>query len=98
VQDDTIRELRHQSIARDGLASRHVGMEAPPEAADAAPVRDRIGVGGGDENVAKLQLAARWSEQYAPEDGDTLDSALQRFRRVYNFIDSVSKLVDPDQE
>lgn len=98
MQDDTFREQRHQSIAGDGPASRHDGMEAPPAAAGIVPVSDRIGVGGGDENVSKIQLAARWSEQFAPEDGDTLDSALQRFRRVYNFIDSVTKLVDPDQE
>ena len=98
MRDDTIRELRHQSSVGDGPASPHVGAEAPPEAAGVFPVSDRIGVAGGDENVAKLQLAARWSEQYAPEERDTLDSALQRFRRAYNYIDSVTKLVDPDQE
>lgn len=57
---------------------------------------DRISVGSGDENVAKIQLAARWSEQYAPDD-DTLDGALRRFQRVYTYVDSVSKLVDPQQ-
>ncbi len=98
MQDDTLREVGRQSIAGDGPTSRRFGAEAPPEADGFYKFGDRVGISGGDENVAKLQLAARWSEQYAPEEGDTLDSALQRFRRVYNFVDSVSKLVDPDQE
>jgi len=58
---------------------------------------EQIGVGSGDENVAKIQLASRWSEQYAPSSGDTLDEALRRFRRVYNYVDSVTKLVEPDE-
>ena len=58
---------------------------------------EMIGVGSGDENVAKIQLASRWAEQYAPETGDTLEEALRRFKRVYNYIDSVSKLVEPDE-
>lgn len=58
---------------------------------------ERIGVGAGDENVAKLQLAARWSEMYAPPTGDTLDDALRRFKRAYGYVDSVTKLVDPDE-
>ena len=61
------------------------------------PSNDRIGVGGGDENVAKLQLAARWAEQFAPTAGDTLDEALRRFKQAYNYVDSVTKLVDPDE-
>lgn len=56
-----------------------------------------IGVGSGDENVAKIQLASRWAEHYAPATGDTLEEALRRFKRVYNYIDSVTKLVDPDE-
>jgi hypothetical protein len=58
---------------------------------------DRIGVGSGDENVAKIQLAARWAELYAPANGDSLDEALRRFKRAYNFVDSVSKLVEPEE-
>ena len=58
---------------------------------------EQIGVGSGDENVAKIQLAARWSEAYAPASGDTLEEALRRFKRVYNFVDSVTKLVEPDE-
>ncbi len=57
---------------------------------------ERISVGSGDENVAKIQLAARWAEEFAPPDGDTLDATLARFRRAYTYIDSVSKLVDPE--
>jgi hypothetical protein len=58
---------------------------------------ERIGVGSGDENVAKIQLASRWAEIYAPATGDTLEEALRRFKRVYNYVDSVSKLVEPDE-
>ena len=56
----------------------------------------RIGVGSGDENVAKIQLAARWAEQYAP-DRDSLEAALQRFYRAYSYIDSVTHNVAPDE-
>lgn len=97
MHDDTLRETRHQSVDGIGPSSRHVGAEAPPEADGFYKLGDRVGVSGGDENVAKLQLAARWSEHYAPDEGDTLEAALQRFRRAYNYVDSVTKLVDPDQ-
>ncbi|MDP8922560.1 MAG: hypothetical protein M3O34_06735 [Chloroflexota bacterium] len=69
------------------------GAEAPGAVSARA---ERISVGSGDENVAKIQLAARWAEQFAPEDGDSLDATLHRFRRAYTYIDSVSKLVDPE--
>ena len=69
------------------------GAEAPG-AVDARAAK--ISVGSGDENVAKIQLAARWAEEFAPADGDSLDATLARFRRAYTYIDSVSKLVDPE--
>ena len=58
---------------------------------------ERIGVGSGDENVAKVQLAARWAETYGPATGDSLEEALRRFKRVYTYVDSVTKLVEPDE-
>ena len=58
---------------------------------------EKIGVGSGDENVAKIQLAARWAEVYAPDSGDTLEDAIRRFKRVYHYVDSVTKLVEPDE-
>jgi hypothetical protein len=67
------------------------------ETGRASAMNDMVGVGSGDENVAKIQLATRWAEQYAPESGDTLDEALRRFKRVYNYVDSVTKLVEPDE-
>lgn len=74
------------------------GARAETDAVEgASAANDRIGVGSGDENVAKIQLAARWAETYAPATGDTLEDALRRFRRVYGFVDSVTKLVDPDE-
>lgn len=69
----------------------------PVDEAILASVRsDKIAVGSGDENVAKIQLAARWAESYAPATGDSLEEALRRFKRVYTYVDSVTKLVDPD--
>ena len=40
----------------------------------AFPRSDRIMVGSGDENVAKIQLAARWAEAFADEAEDSLDA------------------------
>jgi len=71
--------------------------DAAEETERAATMNDRISVGSGDENVAKIQLASRWAEQYAPDTGDTLDEMLRRFKRAYNYVDSVTKLVDPDE-
>jgi hypothetical protein len=53
--------------------------DAVEETGRASAVSDRIGVGSGDENVAKIQLASRWAEEYAPMTGDTLEEALRRF-------------------
>ena len=70
----------------------------PVEATGMASARsENIGVGSGDENVAKIQLAARWAEAFAPSSGDSLEEALRRFKRVYTYVDSVTKLVDPDE-
>ena len=89
MQNDLSRDIPtppHRAVAAD-----------PVDDGDDHPERNEvIGVGGGDENVAKLQLAARWAEKFA-EPNDTLEAALKRFQRVYNYVDSVTKLVDPDQ-
>jgi hypothetical protein len=55
-----------------------------------------IGLGSGDEQVVTLQLAARWAEKYGPEQGDSLEDALRRFRRAYNYVNAVIKLVEPE--
>lgn len=62
-----------------------------------AEARERIGVGGSDENVAKIQLAARWAEQYAPEPDASLEDTLRRFKRAYQYIDTVVKLLEPEE-
>jgi hypothetical protein len=54
-----------------------------------------IGVGGGDDAVSRIQLAARWSEAFAPRQGDSLRAALQRFRTAYEFLDAVTHGVEP---
>ena len=80
------------------------GVQAEPQAEPAPTERfgqtraanDQIGVGSGDENLARIQLAARWAESYSPAQGDSLEEALRRFRRAYAFIDSVTHGVEPD--
>jgi hypothetical protein len=96
VHDDTIRDFPHLSVSQGETPAPHLAADEKPDAAIIQST-GRINVGGGDENVAKIQLAARWSEHFAPDQGDSLDAALQRFQRVYHFVDSVSKLVDPNQ-
>jgi hypothetical protein len=59
---------------------------------------DRIGVGGGDDSVARFQLAARWAETFAPENGDNLRAALRRFRTAYEYLDSVTHGIEPPSE
>ena len=56
---------------------------------------DRIGVGGGDDSVSRIQLAARWAEAYAPPAGDSLSNALKRFRTAYEYLDAVTHGVEP---
>ena len=78
------------------------GMRAEPGAGDNVGVvvarAELIGLGSGDENVVTLQLAARWAEKYGPERDDSLDDALRRLRRAYNYINAVIKLVDPEED
>lgn len=54
----------------------------------------RIGVGGGDDSVSRIQLAARWAEVYGGN-GDSLVSVLKRFRTAYEYLDAVIHGVDP---
>jgi hypothetical protein len=57
---------------------------------------DSIGVGGGDDSVSRIQLAARWAEAYG-RDRDSLANVLKRFRTAYEYIDAVIHGVDtPD--
>ena len=55
---------------------------------------ERIGVGGGDDSVTRIQLAARWAEAYSPRP-DSLGSVLKRFRAAYEYLDSVTHGVEP---
>ena len=55
---------------------------------------ERIGIGGGDDSVTRIQLAARWAEAYAPN-GDSLASVLRRFRAAYDYLDAVIHGVEP---
>src|ERR1051325_4378815 len=56
---------------------------------------EKIGIGGGDDAVTRIQLAARWSETYAPEGGDSLVAMLKRFRAAYEYLDAVIHGVEP---
>ncbi len=55
---------------------------------------ERIGIGGGDDSVTRIQLAARWAEAYSPK-VDSLGSVLKRFRGAYEYLDSVTHGVEP---
>jgi hypothetical protein len=68
------------------------------EPLDDRPPGDRISVGSGDEMVARIQLAARWAEAFAPEDSDSLEETLRRFYRAYSYIDAVTHGVAPEEE
>jgi hypothetical protein len=57
-----------------------------------------ITVGAPDESVAKLQLAARWAERYAPRSGDTMAAALKRFRQAYEYVDAITHGIEPPAE
>src|SRR5918912_3500500 len=65
---------------------------APEDRRDGRP--ERIGVGSPDDNVTRIQLAARWSEAYAPRD-DSLGAILKRFRAAYEYLDAVTHGVEP---
>jgi hypothetical protein len=88
--------VTHERPLHAVSAEQTVEDTDPEDRVEAVPRSERIGVGGGDEIVAKLQLAARWAELYAPDAGDTMDEALTRFRRAYNYVDSVTKLIEPE--
>ncbi len=55
---------------------------------------DRIGIGGGDDSVTRIQLAARWAESYGPYT-DSLGGILRRFRAAYEYLDAVIHGVEP---
>src|SRR5215472_7640967 len=58
---------------------------------------EKIGIGGGDDSVTRIQLAARWSESFAPEGGDSLVGILKRFRMAYEYLDAVIHGVEPPE-
>jgi hypothetical protein len=53
-----------------------------------------INVGGGDDAVTRIQLAARWAESYGPKT-DSLEQVLKRFRAAYEYLDAVTHGVEP---
>jgi hypothetical protein len=57
---------------------------------------ERISIGGGDDSVTRIQLAARWAESYAPE-VDSLGNVLRRFRAAYDYLDAVIHGVEPPE-
>jgi hypothetical protein len=71
------------------------GGEARENHADRGGGRgERIGIGGGDDSVTRIQLAARWAESYTP-DGDSLANILKRFRAAFEYLDAVTHGVEP---
>ena len=57
---------------------------------------ERIGIGGGDDAVTRIQLAARWAEAYG-RGPDSLASVLKRFRAAYEYLDAVTHGIEPGQ-
>jgi hypothetical protein len=55
---------------------------------------ERIGVGGGDDSVVRIQLAARWAESFGSTT-DSLGGILRRFRAAYEYLDAVTHGVEP---
>lgn len=77
------------------------GDVADPREGQSKPSEDghrgeRIGVGGGDDAVSRIQLAARWAEAFA-KDGDSLGGMLRRFRLAYEYLDAVIHGVEPPE-
>jgi hypothetical protein len=70
------------------------GESAPRNGENRDRRGDLIGVGGGDDSVSRIQLAARWAEAYG-DDSDSLVSVLKRFRTAYDYVDAVIHGVDP---
>jgi hypothetical protein len=70
------------------------------EGGDARDERDRrgerISIGGGDDSVTRIQLAARWAESYAPA-SDSLGGMLKRFKAAYDYLDAVIHGVEPPE-
>ena len=71
------------------------GPDGPDKGGGREGRGDRINVGGGDDAVVRLQLAARWAETFAPPQDDTLAAALKRFRLAYDYLDAVTHSVEP---
>jgi hypothetical protein len=57
---------------------------------------DRISIGGGDDSVTRIQLAARWAESYAPT-SDSLAGMLKRFKVAFDYLDAVIHGVEPPE-
>jgi hypothetical protein len=94
--------MEQRSVDEESAAGAAQIEDEPEQAPGSQPLsrwssNERLGVGSGDENVAKIQLAARWTEAFAPHAGDSLEAALQRFYRAYAFIDSVTHGVAPEE-
>ena len=68
--------------------------QTKPEADAPRRGGDRIGVGGGDDSVSRIQLAARWAEAYTTG-GESLAAILRRFRVGYEYLDAVIHGVEP---
>src|SRR3712207_8169620 len=71
------------------------GPTGGPRNEERPPQRfERISVGGGDDAVTRMQLAARWAEAYGTGP-DSLGNILKRFRAVYEYLDAVTHGVEP---
>jgi hypothetical protein len=82
----------------EGSVPGEEGSEGPEEDRDRRDGRgEKIGVGGGDDAVTRIQLAARWAESFPPDEGDSLVGMLKRFRVAYEYLDAVLHGVEPSE-
>jgi hypothetical protein len=71
--------------------------QASVDAASSGGTGEPIDVRADNERVALIQLAARWSESFAPRDADSPQAALDHFHRVYNYLDAVVHGIEPPE-
>ena len=89
-------DMHHDAPGPRETAPTQIGGEQPkPDERERSERPERIGVGSNDDSVARLQLAARWAETYAPAEGDSLRAALQRFRAAFEYLDAVTHGIEP---
>jgi hypothetical protein len=85
------------SVSVDGISPRLTSHDGsvPEKSGRLPPPLEPIAVRADDENVALVQLAARWAEAFAPPEGDSQRALGTRFRFAFEYLDAVIHGVNP---